>query len=433
MSGSPPPTAHGAYSGVRKLGFACAATLLVIAALNMAIDPYGYFGTPVVPGLTARKPSAFTHDRFLKSGLASRSSADCLLAGNSRVGEGIPNQHPIFSGCRELLDISLAGPNMAETRESVALATRHRADADVIVNVDFFSFNALRAPSRGGSESTFASDPMSRARTMAAVTLSMDVTLDSVTTLARQKAKTFYELNGAVSQDYLLEAAQARPTRATFLRGLRGYILHMLPPPAYDFKVSTDASAPLEELRRFLVARQTAPGKTTLFISAPHAWQLELIDALGLWPEWERWKQSLVHLNEEVAVRAGRAPLPLWDFSGFNAYTTEEVPSGFVDTGPTPHYWDNSHFRHSLGRLILDRIADRDPPAGFGVRLDGNTLAQTLQDTRRARDQWRQAHPQDVEDVRSIVGCFAPYEAAQRLHLSRPAAETCKRLVALTR
>jgi hypothetical protein len=426
-------TTSGPRSGLRSFVIACTATLACIAAINVSIDPYGYFGTPVVPGLTERKPTAFTNDRFLKSGLVSRSAADCLLAGNSRVGEGIPNDHPMLADCKQVLDISLAGPNMAETRESVAMAARRRPEAQLIVNIDFFSFNALRQATRGGSASPFATDIMSRAKALLSATLRMDVSLDSLTTLARQEDNAFYSNTGAVNQDYLQESANQRPTRAIFLRGLRGYIFHHLPAPAYAFSAQHNGSAPREDLRRFFLDRQASLGRTMVFISAPHAWQLELIDALGLWHEWEEWKRAVAQINEEVAQSTRRPPLQIWDFSGYGSHTTEDVPISYDQLGPTSSYWDNSHFRHNVGKLILDRMSGRDITSRFGTLLTRNSVDELLKDTRRAREIWRSSHPQDVEDVRAIVGCFAPQEVVVRLYLARPDRKVCTRFAELTR
>jgi len=387
----------------------------------------------VVPGLTERKPTAFTHDRFLKSGLAARSTADCLLAGNSRIGEGIPHDHTLFSGCRQVLDISLAGPNMTETRSSVAMAVQSHPAAMLVANLDFFSFNALRTSTRGGSDSSFGADPLSRAKTAVAATISADATLDSLTTLGRQSRNAFYDRTGTVNQGYLAEASMARPTRATFLRGLRGYIFHMLPAPAHDFKVRTAESAPLEELRRFFHERQKSSGETMLFISAPHAWQLELIDALGLWTQWEEWKRSVARINEEVAQELGREPLTLWDFSGYNTYTTEIVPPDLVATGPLVYFWDTSHFRHSLGARILDRLSGSKDSPGFGNRLTTARVEQLLSDTRKERDLWRGDRAQDVQDVRAVVSCYAPRDVVMRLNVARPSDDTCRRLTELTR
>lgn len=426
-------TVHG-WTGVHSFAITLAVTLALVAAINVAVDPYGYFGTPVVSGVTALKPSAFTHDRFLKAGLASRSLADCLLAGNSRIGEGIPGNHPVFAHCRQVLDISLAGPNVAEIRESVGMAARRQPDAELVVNIDFFSFNALRERTRGGNEFTFAVDPLSRMKTIISATLSMDVTLNSLTTLGSQNTKAFYASTGEVNQDYLQEATLVRPTRATFLRGLRGYIFHMLPPPTYDFKVESGGSAPHEDLRNFFLDRQASHGKTIVFISAPHAWQLELIDALGLGKEWIEWKRAVVQLNEEVAQKSGRPPLPLWDFSGYSTYATEPVPPTFDINGPLANYWDNSHFRHSLGARILDRMFYRpQADTSFGVKLTSANVEDVIARTLRDRARWREGHAQDLTDIHNVVSCFAPPEVLQRLRITKADAQTCSQLSAVTR
>ena len=51
-----------------------------------------------------------------------------------------------------------------------------------------------------------------------------------------------------------------------------------------------------------------------------------LQQALGLGERYEFWLRKLVRINEEEAARAGRPPLPLWDFSDTNTITREPVP-----------------------------------------------------------------------------------------------------------
>ena len=51
------------------------------------------------------------------------------------------------------------------------------------------------------------------------------------------------------------------------------------------------------------------------------------IDALGLGERYEFWLKELVRINESEAARAGRQPLPLWDFSDPNTITREPIPA----------------------------------------------------------------------------------------------------------
>lgn len=429
---APPTTPR--QSGAKVVAAACLGVLALMAAVNGLVDPYGYFGTPGVPGLSVRKPTSFQHDRYLKAGLARRVQADCILAGNSRIGEGISIGHEVFKPCQRVLDLSLAGPNVAETVSSIDHALERNPGAQVIANLDFFSFNALRPPTRGGDESNFRDSLFARTTQATKVLLSKDVTADSLFTLTHQQTASFYEPQGNVSEDHLRGVSKERPTRATFLRGVRGYIFHFLPAPTYDFRAETASQAPLADLAQFLARQHRAQAKLTLFLSPAHVWQWELIDALSLESNWQDWKRSLVRINEEQARLAGRPPFQLWDFSSYGSYSTEAVPPTLAMVGPLDNYWDNSHFRHALGDRILDRMFDRpqaDPR--FGVLLTTANVETVIADRLQDRARWRAAHAQDVQEIRSVVVCFAPPELLQRLRLAPGEVGSCRRLAAITR
>ena len=76
-----------------------------------------------------------------------------------------------------------------------------------------------------------------------------------------------------------------------------------------------------------------AKGVTLItFISPEHAVLLETIDRLGAWPVYQAWKRRLVELLTALDV-------PLWDFSGYNDYTTTALQEGYRS------FFDGSHFR----------------------------------------------------------------------------------------
>jgi hypothetical protein len=125
---------------------------------------------------------------------------------------------------------------------------------------------------------------------------------------------------------------------------------------------------------RFMVRRAYAEGTDLrLFTSPLPAIDRALLDALGIGTRYDFWLRELVSINEEEAARAGKPPLPLWDFSNPNSITTEPVPK-IGDPSPMHWYWEYSHYRRATGDLILDRIFNyrdsrRHVPDDFGVRL----------------------------------------------------------------
>jgi len=104
-----------------------------------------------------------------------------------------------------------------------------------------------------------------------------------------------------------------------------------------------------------------------------------------------------------MAEELGRPPFPLWDFSGYNRYSSEPVPSRKYQ--PMRWWWDPVHFKTGLGDLVLNRVfglgvgvADSD----LGVRLDTEGLQAQLVHWRQAEQAYRAAHAQDIIEIESI-------------------------------
>ena len=123
----------------------------------------------------------------------------------------------------------------------------------------------------------------------------------------------------------------------------------------------------------------------------------------GLGQRYEFWLKELVRINEEEAARAGRQPLPLWDFGYVNTITSEPIPAT-GDMTPMRWTWDYSHYRKAAGDLILDRIFDyRDPtravPDDFGVRLTSANIDAHLARSRSQLADWAAANPEFASEI----------------------------------
>ena len=65
-------------------------------------------------------------------------------------------------------------------------------------------------------------------------------------------------------------------------------------------------------------------------------------------------------------------------------------------------YWDGSHFKQSVGRLILARMFDAtdvDVPSDFGVVLSSVSIEHELARIRDARETYLTTHKQDAEEA----------------------------------
>lgn len=424
-----PPRARRA---LQALALAAGVTVCLVGAVNLLVDPYGYFGTPTIAGLSQRKPTAFQHDRFLKAGLVRRGHPDCLLAGSSRVGEGLDTQDPALAPCRDTLDVSLAGPNVQEMTAIAESALRRGGVRRVVMSLDFFAFNPSREVTRGGRE-IFSTGWNDRAAAAFAATLDSGTFTDSMRTLVRQRDQPFHEPNGNVNQAMLAQVETVRSTRATFARGVRGYILHVLPGPRHIFPPIDKGSEPLRQLQAFLVEQHRRGVEVVLFFSPTHAWHWELIDALGLWPTWEAWRHAVLAVNEEAARNSSRTPFPVWDFVTYGPPSAEPVAVDPAALAPLPSFWDNSHFKRTLGSRLLSRMLVASSPETLGTPVDAASLTVRHEQIRQEREQWRSGFPADHRDVVDVVRCFAPVKARERAGLRPGDPDTCNRLLRLTR
>ena len=148
---------------------------------------------------------------------------------------------------------------------------------------------------------------------------------------------------------------------------------------------------------RFMLRRAYAEGTDLrMFITPIHSVSRYVLQTLGLGGRYDFWVREMVRINAEEAARAGRKPLPLWDFSYPNAITTEPIPPA-GDLSPMHWYWEYSHYRKATGDLILDRMLEhsepgRQAPEDFGVRLTAGNVDAHLIESRRDLDVWASAN-----------------------------------------
>ena len=122
-----------------------------------------------------------------------------------------------------------------------------------------------------------------------------------------------------------------------------------------------------------------------VFISPAHATQWESIKVTSKWDTFEQWKRELVKVT------------PVWDFSGFNSVTTENIKPKMNN------YVDNSHYSPNIGNLILNRIFGHQSesiPKDFGVLLTADNLEQHLSQIRSDRLLWIKNNPEEVKLVK---------------------------------
>lgn len=63
------------------------------------------------------------------------------------------------------------------------------------------------------------------------------------------------------------------------------------------------------------------------------------------------------------------------------------------------YYWEQSHYRSEVGRMVLARLFSDDrkaEPSEFGVELNGKVIEQHLENMRSSRDHYLKSHPMET-------------------------------------
>jgi hypothetical protein len=381
-----------AYLGV------AAATLLGWAAatvgLTILVDPYRTFGTPTIAGWTELKPRAFEQEAIAKTYQLERIKPRTLLLGNSRSEIGLdPTSSRFPSVQRPVFNASFAGGDVCMSLLMLRDAVAVRVPLNVILAVDFQDLLTVPGesivPSVAEQRLLVANDGSSNRRRQAQLwkdrlssTLTVDALADSIRTVLDQdpvRSGTITSLGFNPLHEYH-EFARRSGYYTLFSAKLRAYHQQFAAYSTPDFARPRPIMIRRDTCLRSLI-RTAGVNQIplTLYIHPYHADFLEMLTEMRLWESFEDWKRRLAaELNEP---RLGSARVRLFDFSGFNDYTTEPVPAPGDTISAMRWYWEPGHYKSALGERVLTALFDGD--IGFGRILTVSNIEETLAEIRQ--------------------------------------------------
>lgn len=400
-------------------------TVLAVSVFNWFNDPYGIFGAPRLSWFNEAKPFAGDRGRIAKLYQAQRIRPKGLIVGNSRPEMGLDPDHRCWPGtARPVYNTALPGLGVYHQVRYAQHAIAAGAVSTLVMGVDFLDFivagnddydggDPSRWPPAGMGTEDFLVGPnghaapsyrLAQAKNYLAAALSLDALGHSLFTFARQggafvttrtqggfnPAERFYEPIVQTEGVGVLFAQKNREI-ANRLNG-GNWKLYQGP---------TKWSADFEALRRLL--RQGRAGKVdvVMFINPYHAEYLAMIELAGLWPLFEEWKSRLV----ETARAEGT---PLWDFSGFDRFSSENIQDIAEKGEKLSWFWEPSHYRKELGDLVLANIwrphcPSPDQIESYGVRIDMTDITRHLAVLRLQKDQYMASHGPVADRLRKLV------------------------------
>jgi hypothetical protein len=406
-----------------------AATLLLVLAVgafNVVVDPYGIFRVVDTPGFNAIKPTATTRGGMAKAYGVQREHPGALVLGNSRAEVGFDPHHAAWpEAARPVFNLSIAGTGPATTlryfQHALAAADAAGRPIRVVVwGIDFMDFLvrddvvASAPPVTADEQRLLGGQPTKpalaaawqRMRDVGESSLTMRAFTDAVQTLAAQRDPMSMDqtpLGFNPMRDYL-RIARDEGYRSIFQQKNATYVRSFRFRPTSLFDARGTSSHELDALRRVMQLCRERSIALHLVMYPYHAHFQEAIRLTGHAPALQAWKRLMVQTVADEARTSGRAPVPLWDFAGFNAWTTEAVPPRGDRRTAMQWYWEAGHFKRELGDMVLDQVLGLRPadPA-LGVLLDAGNIDARLEEQQALQDAYRQQHADDVRELERLA------------------------------
>lgn len=377
----------------------CLVSLLAVAgvgSLNYVVDPYltHQWDTPLLQRL---RPPREKMSAWGKTYALARYRPTVLYLGNSRTELGLPARLPVFSGAA-VFNGALSGASLGD----VAAMARHarkvsRLDT-VVWGVDAPSFSLAIGTTDFDRDLVAANGYYFAQRRLLDLkrALTVDMTRDSLAVLSgsfgavcRSSLAFYGQRDDSCIADHVSgwggTGAAVAPRLREFMRG-EG--------PTADALATFGAT--LADLCR-------DGTRVRLYINPTHASMLDALYWRGKGAALERWQRALA--DEAARRRGAGCDLRLFDFSGFNGITTEMLPQA-SRRREMAYYWEPSHYRANVGRMIMQRLfggSDDIGPPDFGVELAPAMMDAHLARQRAGRVRYQAEHALETALARSLA------------------------------
>lgn len=390
-------------------------TLGVAAAFNWLVDPFNLYDSPRFTGISAKKPLAYFYEPQTKSYALERLRPSGLILGNSRANFGLDPMMAPWSGKGYNAAYGGGSFNGAIFYFQRALSGGRLKQVVLAIDIDMFRKGKRSlAPLQFGVDDFFQEAGKERILwsrqpriSWWAPLLSYGATEASIATLRCQSAREQFILlkSGMVDVDL----AQARDTARQRVIAFENRYLKFLYHPDENGKASLGvAKWKVESFKQILRLAHKENIGLIVLINPSHARKYELYRAAGVVTTIQEWKRLLVRVNNEEAQRAMRGPFPIWDFEGYNRYTTERVPESDNMGENMQWYIEGSHYRRELGDLVLARIFGRDSNSeenisDFGTSINTSNIESHFRYIELSRKEYARTHSKDVRDIEALA------------------------------
>ncbi|WP_228892508.1 hypothetical protein [Pseudoduganella aquatica] len=366
-----------------------------VAALNYAVDPYltHQWNTPPVQLL---RPMRERLGPWAKTYALARYRPALVYVGNSRTEVALP-AHPSLFGGRPVFNAALSGATMNDAGMMAHHAVQVAKVDTLVWGLDAPSFH-LGTGNTELDEALLADGPGYLAR-RSLLNLKRAVSLEMAGDALRVLSGS-YEPVCRSSLAFLGQRDAACLMHRFATRGSKAAAV--LPRLGEFVRGEGPAAGALAVFHRRLDELCSLGTRVRLYVNPTHALMQDALYWAGKAEPAEAWLRALT--AAAARRRAAGCDVTLHDFSGYNSVTTEPLPQagGGADMG---YYWEPSHYRENVGRMILARLfgGASAAPDGFGAELMPSNVEQHLSAMHVARERYHAEHAPETALARQAA------------------------------
>lgn len=335
-----------------------------VAAINWGVDPFAIWHNRCVEGLNCAKTEAGDKIYLTKTYQWQHLQPEIIILGNSRPELGLNPASPYFNG-KEVYNLAIRGAGVITQAEYLLNLLEQKDSKRVIMSVDFLDFIQLAGtvsqwPPNISRNSNLPLSlvgeknvhyPLNNVKAHMSALFALDSFLASLKTVMYQNNKTNHtRLDGFNQADGFVPIVNNEGISPLFEEKEESLNQRLA---GRDFVLSDSDGVSVHFNALLLLIRELEKKsiKLDLFISPYHQRYLQIVESTGHFGLYLEWKKELV---AQLARAGFYQRNRLLDFSGFNRYSSEAIPTErgvFMEW-----YWEPSHYRAGLGEVVIEHI-----------------------------------------------------------------------------
>jgi len=388
---------------------------LGVGIFNVIVDPYQQYEFVTVKNFNENKPTVSNHVRLYKADMVTRIKPQTIIIGNSRCDTGLSPNYLGWEN-KPVYNMSLPSATIYEIRRYVEHAHSVRPLKHIVLCLEDIMF-ASKKYNPGFSEDNLNLNVNGGKNWGAwlhrlSYMFSFGGTMDSIKTIRQQDEITAYSELGQRKYDWWLKKTNSwGGVHNLFNKVERSKMKGLL--DAFkkdpDFLTRNSDQVGFEHYRSLLKTAYRDNIKLTIVITPSHARLEEIRRTFS--PAIKSINaivKDIIKINEQISSSMSKDAFIIYDFSGYNDFTTEKVPEKLSEDLMN-WYWEVAHFKAELGDVILDRIFSKKTDvtsSDFGMKLTSENIQKHFSNKINARLKYQEEFAGDILELKQLVPAY---------------------------